>query len=309
MLSMLPEARAGLDCDRDQPGCAVPTNTPIELEFDRPLYPTTVNRQAISVFVTEKAPYSPFLSPEYDLLTRRVRFHMSGALQPSVLYHLKLPISVDRSVGFRAYDGAALADDLPYISTSFFTASGPSPAPAPVPTFAEPGCADVVEVLASACASGCCHAGDSPAMGLKLDDADALVETAVSRVAHQAETGNSVGVGSAQPLRFGVSMRLIDPGRSYSSYLIYKLLLDEQNHAPCTGDCRFAALPGAAECLPLTEEEQTRMAGWFVQGEPMPMSGPAAALLACDELPPRRHLDCGALRAVSRWIDSGAKCP
>lgn len=307
---MVPANAQGLDCDRSQPNCAVPTDTPIRLRFDRPLWPSTAVRQSISIFVSQAAAYAPFLSPEYDLLTRSVSFRMNGSLLPSVLYQMRLPIAKSASEsGFRAYDGAPLEDGAVLTSSSFFTAAGPSSEMVEQPTFREPTCADVLEILGSACVSSCCHGGTRPSMGLALDSADALSNTAVLRVARQTETGNTFGASLVDPVRFGVSMRLIDPGRSYSSYLVYKLLLDERNSEPCAENCRFDSLPGASECVALPEAERERIAGWFVRGDAMPMNATTAHAYGCNDLPPRAHLDCGALRAVTRWIDRGAECP
>jgi hypothetical protein len=306
---MVPENAQGLDCDRSQPDCAVPTNTPIRLSFDRPLWPSTAVRQSISIFVKQSAAYSPFLSPEYDLLTRSVTFRMGGTLLPGVLYQLRLPIAESPSdAGFRAFDGAPLEDGPVLTSSSFFTADGPRDM-APPPSFEEPTCAQVVEVLRSTCASSCCHGSVLPAMGLALDSADALTETAILRVAHQAETGSALGSSFVDPARFGVGMRRIEPARSYASYVMYKLLRNRDNLAPCAEGSRFCDLPGANECSPLSEAEDERLAGWFVRGEPMPPTPQAAHWMGCDDLPARPHLDCGDLRAISRFIDRGASCP
>lgn len=306
---MVPRNAQGLGCDRSEPECTVPTNTPIRLEFDRPLWPSTAVRQSISIFVKQGAAYSPFLAPSYDLLTQSVDFRMTGTLLPGVLYQVRLPIAESASdAGFRAFDGAPLDDGAVLTSSSFFTADGPRDMP-PMPSFDEPTCAQVLDLFESTCVSSCCHGATAPAMGLALNSADALANTAILRVAHQTETGSTLGASFVEPQRFGVAMRRIDPGRSYASYLVYKLLLNRDNFGPCSAGSSFCSLPRANDCLPLTDAESERMAGWFVQGEPMPPTPLAAHLSGCDDLPPRAHLDCASLRAITRWIDRGALCP
>ena len=192
---------------------------------------------------------------------------------------------------------------------SFITSARQPEAPPPVPPFSEPTCDDVTRLLGARCAGSCCHGGDSPAMGLRLDSADALERTAIERVAHQTETGNTLGVSFSDPARFGVAMPIIDQSSPATSYLVYKLLLSPANLAPCSADsCAFDALPGARSCLPLPEAERERMAAWFVPGQAMPIVEREAFDVSC--LPSdNRPLDCGEMRALTRWIEAGARCP
>lgn len=306
---MFPANEQGFGCDRTQPGCAVPTNAEVVLTFDRPLWPSTAVRQSLSIFVNEKAAYMPFYEPAYDLLSRRVTFSTANSLVAGVLYQLRLPVAKNRAEpGFRAFDGAPLEDGPVRTRSSFFTADGPAPPP-PRSEFAEPTCGQVLELFKQTCVSSCCHGQDAPAMGLALDSPEAIADSAVLRIAHQTDTGDTAGVTFPNPARFGVGMRRIEPRRSYSSYLVYKLLLEPRNFEPCAEGSPFCALPGASRCEPLSEAEVQRLAGWFVRGEPMPPSPTAAHWMGCDELPARDHLDCGELRAITRWIDNGADCP
>lgn len=306
---MVPANEQGLGCDRSVPGCAVPTNVQATLTFDRPLLPSTAVRQSISIFVNDKAAYMPLYEPEYDVLTRRVTFRTSSTLLPGVLYQMRLPVPKgDSGSGFRAFDGAPLEDGPVRTKSAFFTADGPAERPPSAP-FAEPTCSQVIELFNQSCVSGCCHGKDDPAMGLALDSADSVTNSAVLRVAHQTETGNTLGVSFPNPVRFGVSMRRIEPRSSFSSYLVYKLLLNPENAESCSSGSPFCALPGANDCVPLSDAERQQLAEWFVQGEAMPPTPRAARLLGCDDQPPREHLDCGDLRAITRWIDRGAVCP
>lgn len=306
---MDPANQQGLDCDRALPGCSVPTNVQVRLTFDRPILPSTAVRQSIAIFVSEKAAYTPLYEPEYDLLTRRVTFRTSNTLLPGVLYQMRLPVAKGANdLGFRAFDGAPLEDGPVRTKSVFFTADGPAERPV-TPTLAAPTCERVLEIFNQSCVSSCCHGKSDAAMGLALDSAERIVDSAVLRIAHQTETGNRWGVSFPNPVRFGVSMHRIDPGHSYSSYLVYKLLLDPRNAEPCSEASRSCASEGENDCVPLSDMERQSLAEWFVQGEPMPPTRAAAHLMGCDDPPPREHLDCSDLRVITRWIDSGAACP
>ncbi len=285
----------------------MPVDRPIWLRLDRPLLPASATRQAINVYTGAPGIGAPFLRPEYDVLDRTLRYRWDGWLEPRALYRLELALARERGQdGLRAYDGAPLEPGNVPSALSFFTsssASSPSAAPAP----SVPRCDDIVQLFADHCASGCCHGGDAPAMGLRLDSKLALSQTAIARVAHQSETGNSAGVTLTNPARFGVSMPIIDPGSAATSYLIYKLMLEPRNLRPCaTAPCRFEALEPARACAPLSDEERERVAAWFVRGDAMP---PLESGVPADCLPRFGALDCGETRALARFIDSGALCP
>ena len=144
-------------------------------------------------------------------------------------------------------------------------------------------------------------------MGLSFETTEDLRRTAIDRVARQTETGDQVGVPLEDPSRFGVAMPIIDPAHSQNSYLVYKLLLAPENLAPCTSGCgEFASLPRAADCSTPPVDERRRMSEWFIQGTPMPP--PRESALGAAELPPLHHLDCSVMRALTRWIDAGARC-
>lgn len=250
----------------------------------------------------------PFFSPRYDVLERRLTYVPSGWLEGKALYRVRLPVVKSAlDYGLRAFDGAPLSAGVVPTQFSFVTAAGPGES-SPRTPFQEPTCDDISALLAAHCASGCCHGGESPAMGLRLDSIDGLSATAIERVAHQTETGNTVGIPFSDPARFGVGMPIIFAGEPASSYLIYKLLLSPENLEPCQGPaCAFDSLPGARTCTPLPSDERERLASWFVLGEAMPIVQPAAD---ADCLPPdNRPLDCGEMRALTRFIEQGARCP
>jgi hypothetical protein len=287
----------------------VPVDAPIVLQLDRPLLPSTAVRQSVVIYTGSPGVGSPFLQPTYDVVDRQLSFRINGRLEATALYQLRFPIPSSTSGnGLRAFDGAPLQSGRVPNELSFLTSASVAATPTTLP-FVEPTCADVAGLLTSRCAGSCCHGGDQPAMGLRLDSTSGLEATAIERVAHQTETGSTVGVAFVNPSRFGVSMPIIDPGSAATSYLVYKLLLSPDNLDACSeGSCSFDALPGALSCAPFSVQERERLAAWFVQGEAMPIVAPAVPNGAC--LPAEnRPLDCGAMRALTRWIDRGARCP
>lgn len=309
VLASLPENGQGIRCRESDPSCGAPIDTAFDFRFDRLLLPATAVRQSIAVFTGTPGVGAPFLIPNYDLLERRLTYRNTGRLQPNALYQLQLPLASESSDnGLRAFDGAPLEAGVVPNEFSFFTSGSLAQVP-PTAVFSEPTCDEVTGLLTSRCSGSCCHGGESPVMGLRLDSWSGLEQTAIERVAHQTETGNTVGVPFARPARFGVAMPIIDAGNPHTSYLVYKLLLSPANLAPCSADsCAFDALPGAQSCVPLPTDERERLAAWFVRGEAMPIVGRQSSDPGC--LPPdNRALDCGEMRAITRWIASGARCP
>lgn len=286
----------------------MPLDVVFELSFDRLLLPATAVRQSIAVYTGTPGVGAPFLLPDYDPLERRLRYRNTGWLQPDALYQLRLTLAHEASdYGLRAFDRASLEPGVVPNEMSFITSSSLAETTT-APAFSEPSCDEFAGLLASHCAGACCHGGESPVMGLRLDSWSGIEQTAIQRVAHQTETGNTVGVAFLNPARFGVAMPIVDPGSPATSYLLYKLLLSPQNLELCRGgSCSFEALPGAQSCLPLPGDERERLATWFVQGEAMPIVGHGASGAGC--LPAdNRALDCGEMRAITRFIQRGARC-
>ncbi|HWP07280.1 MAG TPA: hypothetical protein VNN72_16120 [Polyangiaceae bacterium] len=301
-MSSEPANGAGLDCDPFADDCGVPTDTAITLRFDRFLLPSSAVRQSMSVYTgVQTNPALPVtnqraeLSPRYDLIERSVRyvFPAGFALHPKTLYTIELPIYTEQTgFGFRAFDGAPLEGSTP-VRLAFFTGLGPAGAPAPSP--APPACDDVLALF-----DGCleCHGalgGDAaPHMGLSLDGWDDIQTTAIAKVAHQTEIGETTGVTNEAPLRFGVNMPIIDPERPDNSYLMYKLLLRPEAYEPgAPTDCEEPE-----SCSPPDGEELERLRAWFVRGEPMPETAPGESFI-----------DHAALASLQSFIRGGAACP
>lgn len=260
-------------------------------------------KNAIRVYTGTPTNAAPPTAPYYDVLTGELTFAFQNELRPGLLYQVEF--AAEREGGdslLRAFDGAPLPRHELSDGWSFVTArrrDGTLDAPVRRAT-----CDEVLPVLAESCATSCCHAGPTPAMGLALGSREAL-QGAVNRVARQTETGDAVGATFDDPARFGVGMPILAPNRANGSYLVYKLLLDPENLSPCAEGAPCAAfldLAGAGSCRPFPEEERRRLAEWFVLGAAMPLDR------ECDGQAAHRHLDCASLRAVTSWIDSGARC-
>ncbi len=103
-------------------------------------------------------------------------------------------------------------------------------------------------------------------------------------------------------------MPLLDAGHPENSYLLYKLLIgDEQlQRSGCVSPYQVPVSEGAPPggCAePLASAERERLRDWFVQGAPMPPPGSDGAS------PP---LSPGDLRELAAWLEAGAPletCP
>ncbi|HEV8548742.1 MAG TPA: hypothetical protein VGQ57_06940 [Polyangiaceae bacterium] len=299
-----PANGAGLDCDPEADDCGVPTDTAVTLWFDRFLLPSSAVRQSVAIYTG--LPTNPALpttnlraelSPRYDLTDRSVRyvFPAGFTLQPKTLYTIVLPIYTEQSPsGFQAFDGAAL-DGEQAVRLAFFTGREPSGSPVAVPS--APSCDDVQRAL-----DGCtaCHgalgADPAPPMGLSLTAWDGLEATAIGRPAHQTEIGDTTGLTSEAPPRFGVNMPVIDPERPDNSYLMYKLLLRPEAYQPSPNDPSDCSSDG--ECSAPDPAELARLHEWFVRGDPMPAVSPGESFVFHREL-----------TTIQAFIGTGAACP
>ena len=208
------------------------------------------------------------LEPSYDVVERVVTFRLPAgdALEPGLLYQLEIgtPTPSEAS-GFRAFDGAPLEAADVALDLSFLTARE---APAPETAVALATCAEAMAVLDGGGCAGChSSAADAP-LGLHLDTARALRETAVGRVARETDVGPVAGRPLVAPPRFGVGMPRIDPGNPGTSYLLYKLLRNPGSFRDCTSLHR-AAMP-VRGCAGPSPAELDRLRDWSVPLDPMP---------------------------------------
>lgn len=311
------------------PDCTVPVNPTITFRFDRFLNPVSASRQAIRLYTGDPmtSPGPPAFAVSYDPIERVVEYRTppGAALLPNTLYQLELVVPQGPDdAGFRAFDGAALAEGELPLHGSFFTGDAVVDAPA-VPA---PSCDEIVggpDSLFKTCVGSACHqkgdnavggvsVADAP-HGLWLDTPKRFSLSAVRRVARETEVdAQSGGPPTERGPRFGVSLSLVDPRNPGGSYLLYKLLRNPSNFEPCPrgSTAPFCAEPGDPResnhpQLPLAKgermtpspEELERLREWFVRGDPMPR--PRA-----DGEPLSIHLQ--GLRAVSRFIAAGADC-
>lgn len=305
LVASYPSDGEGLDCDPSSSGCGVPVDAPIELRFDRYLDPSTAIRQAVLVYSGSQS-NAVFLEPEYDMVERVVRYrHFSGlTFQPGVLYTVELYVpSADHPDGFRAFDGAPIAEGGAPLGFSFRT-SEQSPA-SPPPPETVPSCGDMLDIFSRTTSSGAmcsgsgCHRPPAAPMGLDLSSGEGLAATVIGHVAHETATGPRPDVPLEDPPRVGVQMPVVDPGRPGNSYLMYKLIRNTDNFSapagPCVSDYQVALPKG--RCLPPSGTENTRLREWFVTGQPMPLPRTANA---------HPHLEQADLRAIQTWIAAGA---
>jgi hypothetical protein len=331
-IAISPGQNAGLECLLDaggadggiDPECGVAPNAVIQIRFDRFLLPASVTRQAIRLYQRRDADDvllgSPFLEPDYDVFERVVTYRPSG-LEPSTLYTFEFVVPRDANTdGFRAFDGAPIEEREVPLRIQFRTAERTPRPPSELP---EATCREAVDAFSvGGCSAPGCHnpatdpkcppgqaipSGEGcvgvPRMGLELDSAAGLQKTAIGRIAHQTEIGpRGGGLPNASPLRLGVQMPIIDPGRPGNSYLLYKLVRKDRNfrrtvgdpNDVCTSELGVLLPPGV--CLPPPDEEKVRLREWFVRGDPMPLT-------ETDQLTLQR------LKRLQEWIAKGAICP
>lgn len=260
----------------------IPPNAALTLTFDRYMLPSTVIRQSVClqpltdvVQSYEDCAAAVFLEPRYEPTRREVSLALkSGQLAKNTTYRLTIFVPTDDgiTVGFRAFDGAALAAN---VSFELRTTDEDGPASSTAP----PEPSDLACALLAGCAS--CHAGGSAPMGLDLSSAEAARRTAVGRAAHATQLGEHASVAETSPARFGRAMPIIAAGSAANSYLIYKLLIAEPDGSLGEG---------------IAEGERERLRAAFVPGLPMP--------------PPERAGLTGAeITRFGRWIDAGAIYP
>jgi hypothetical protein len=260
----------------------VPRETTLELRFDRYLLPETAVRQSISLF-TGSEDLGVFSQPEYDVVERVLVYRLPEGqkLEPGVRYSvaLRIPEEAD-DFGFRAFDGAPLGEgDVPFAFDFRTRKTETTPPPLFSPTY-ESTC-DLLDALApgdppekrAGCSSNSCHGGAGARMGLRLDNNEGLLQTAIDRVAHQTEHGAKTGVPLQSPAKMGVNMPILDLGRPENSYLLYKLLRNPRNFSEPAGlgctTVHQVPLPDGV-CPEPSAAEADRLQASFVRGLPMP---------------------------------------
>ena len=292
---------------------AFPLERAMRIRFDRYLRPASVVRQSVLVtpgmLDADGAPKGPvvFFEPVYDPYERMVVFTLQPGARwvPTTLHSVTFEPPDDESdmTGFSAFDGAPLAERTKFSFMTGDRVTDPNndvDDVRPRVRFCETD--DATEDLPAAyevlrgCASAGCHGGEAPVFGLDLSKPSAIRDTAIRVAARQTLNGTSVGAPVANARRFGDDMPRLDPGNPGNSYLVYKLLVNPNNH-PATGETMDEPDPwlgGLPPAGPPPLDELSRLRGWFVQGEPMP---------------PNSSLRPDQMRSVIRWIMQGAETP
>jgi hypothetical protein len=295
------------------PTTPLPIDGAIQIAFDRYLNPSTVNRQGIGLRDTfGNAPDSPIV--DYDPITRVVTLLNPNPSLPWLTvgtpYEVVFPIATNEagSFGLRAIDGASIDPTTQSIAFTAIVGTGTP--------FAQPHmdfCSDVMPIFSAftpdhsiegACGSANCHGVPEgkllSAQGLVLDTNDGILHTAIGVQAEEATIGGTTTPLASQAV-FPVGMPIIDPGNPGDSFLIYKLLKEDNgvpdasgatviyracnpitavtNFGPSASDARFASpdegarlanlvvgrrMPWGDKALSIDEMERIRL--WIAQG-------------------------------------------
>ncbi len=273
-----------------------PANLRLDLVFDRYLDPRTVQRASVClrsnaepVGSFEQCTGAAFLNAAYDPVGRVVSYYVDPGQTPQLLPATTHLLTVHLAneadeIGFRAYDGAPLAQKYEL----FFSVADPGGlAPQLPPPLTEDDCA-IVEGVLESCAR--CHAwgpDKAPAEGLETSPFEGFGSRA-QRVAHGASLGATANQGARRPEHFGAGMQIVTPTDPGNSYLLYKLL---------------AALP--ADGATLQPDETERIRSELITGLPMPPDNVQDQVTDEGNVIPFRPTEV-QLKLVSRWIAVGA---
>lgn len=310
----------------------LPQDGVIQIAFDRYLSPLSVNRQGVGLRdLFGGAPASPII--QYDPVTRVVTLSNPNPGQPWLdvgkSYEVVFPIATEEagSFGVRAIDNATMD---PATQPLGFVIAPPTGNPPSAPTI--DFCRDVFPLFAATntvtpnvggrCTNVACHGignADNPytaATGLVLSIAEGIRHTAIGVAASEATTG-APSTPLAPQFVFPAGMPIIDPGNPGDSFLIYKLLLpDEDGSVPDAGG---ASIPYTS-CGPITPpfdygpgasfasaDEATRLAA-HVPGRRMPWGDFDAGTIDTHATP----LTLDEIERIRLWIAQGASvvdCP
>ncbi|MEP7126654.1 MAG: hypothetical protein ABJE95_37325 [Byssovorax sp.] len=275
------------------------------MTFDRLLLPTATFRQSACltsgvnpVKSLKGCANGVFLEPAYDPVRREIIYRQqatSTGLIPGTPYTFSVfPPPGDGSTnGIQAFDGAPLGE----ARSLTFTTRTPEPAGGLVdkpPTV--DFCGDLFpHVLRDTCASGGCHTVAAKedhgvilgaAEGLDFSTPAKILTTAVSHVAHETQTGEHATMAEDSPSLLGRAMPLIDPSRPGNSYVLYKLIANQNNGAkggsPTLEQKRLADIeelrsvvvvgipmpPSDGRGKELKETELEQISDWIAQGAP-----------------------------------------
>jgi hypothetical protein len=313
------------------PQTPLPQDGVIQITFDRYLSPLSVNRQGVALRdLFGGAPDSPIV--QYDPVTRVVTMSNPNPGQPWLevgkTYEVFFPIATSEagSFGLRAIDNATMDPATQPLGFSIAPPTGNPPAlpkidfctdvfPLFTAKYADPSFAN----FGGRCTNRSCHAtqtGDatySAATGLVLSSPEGIRHTALGVAAAETTTGGTSTSLSPQFV-FPAGMPIIDPGNPGDSYLIYKLLLPDEDgsvpdaggasisYTPCSGSITppFDYGPGASFASP---DEAARLSA-HVQGRRMPWGN----FLAGGDIDLQATpLTLDEIERIRLWIAQGAQ--
>ncbi len=300
------------------PSKALPADGAVLIAFDRPLLPSTVNRQSVVLREGDGTPVNvPIIT--YDPVAKTVAIanpNPGGGAWLSVGQPYRVQLvraKLDSDGGLRAVDRAPV--DPAENTVLAFYASAPTHVVAPTVSY----CDDVLPLLQSRCSGSACHSSNpqpsgasAAAAGLILDTPLGLRSTALDRVARGANTGSRDVPRAAGPV-FGVDMPLVDPGSPGTSWLLYKALLADfadvtqppAFRASCDGTAP-AAVPDFAPSVAAPWSATDRASiGQYVTGQSMPYPTFTAAGTPLRDA----TLSYGELQRLRAWIAQGADAP
>ena len=312
------------------PQTPLPQDGVVQIAFDRYLSPLSVNRQSVGLRdLFGGAPNSPIV--QYDPVTRVVTMSNPNPGQPWLevghSYEIVFPIATSdpASFGIRAIDNAPMDPATGPLGFAIAPPTGNPPA-SPKIDF----CNDVFPLFAARyqdpnlgnvggrCTNIACHGTGSgsatyaAATGLVLNSAEGIRHTALGVQAAETTTG-ALSTPLAPQLVFPAGMPIIDPGNPGDSYLLYKLLLpDEDGSLPDAGGAStsytpscgsvtapFDYGPGASFASP---DEAARLAA-HVPGRRMPWGDFDAGAIDTHATP----LTLDEIERIRLWITQGAQ--
>ncbi len=285
------------------------SGAPIEVFFDRLLLPITVTRQT---FVLTDLSGNGYDVPAivYDPVARSVSLHTLAPLPPCQSFRLYVATPQNNGgLGWlQAIDGAPLDPstqpfiEFPVSGTCATGGDAGSEAGAP-PAPGQPidFCGSVMPIFRTACSGTTCHGGTSPAVGLRLDTSQGVLDTAIGRVSVESNQGPR-SVSEPPSNQFGLDMPIVDStggqGAPGTSWMIYKLMLGTPFSPTPTVNLHSQPWSdiGAAERATLAN---------YVTGSEMPFPMMPGAPPATDFSP----LTLDQIEQISFWIQQGAGVP
>lgn len=299
--------------------CGWDPSEPLRFRFNRWLLPTSVVPEALYMY-TQGTNFGYRLYPQYDPATRTLSCSTPNIRPEGLVLELELKAADEDKYGsgLRSYEGEPLDRPIRFTfrvgqaqasSPGNSSASAAATCDAALMAFRQAGCSGVgchsrqasPECAAAATPSawdpGLGRCVQVPRMGLLLDAADGLRNTAINQVSHQTQIGPDIAEHAVSGVRFGAQMPIIDMGHPENSYLIYKLLIGKQLNEELASR-HEPAEPVSPVAMSQRDIEASR--DWFIRFGPMP---PASVGYPSGVSPLQVYT------TLKTWIAAGAACP